>query len=155
MVRTLDFLLEKILLITNNMKLLLSILTVGFLGISGYLFTEETTPGLYESEVREMIESYVDESIENAQLGADTVLPIAGVIYNLSGSGVSGSATSITLASLTIPQTGQKLIDSDFSDTFYITLEPGNRNRQEIVSCTTVTQNASSATLSGCTRGLL
>jgi microcystin-dependent protein len=83
------------------------------------------------------------------------VQPIAGVTYNLAGSGVSGSATSLTLASLTIPQTGQKIQDSDLSDTFYLTIEPGNRTRQEIVSCTTVAQNANgTATLSGCSRGL-
>lgn len=82
------------------------------------------------------------------------VLPIAGSTYNLSGAGVSSSATSITLASLTIPQTGQKIQDSDLSSTFYITLEPGNRTRQELVSCTTVTQGATTATLSGCSRGL-
>lgn len=83
------------------------------------------------------------------------VQPIAGTTYTLSGAGVSSSATSITLSTLTIPQTGQKLQDSDFSTTFYVTLEPGNRSRQELVSCTTVTQNGNgSATLSGCTRGL-
>ena len=87
--------------------------------------------------------------------GVTTVLPIAGSTYSLSGSGVSGSATSITLTSLTIPQTGQKINDADVSDTFYVTLEPGSKTRQEIVSCTTVTQNANNtATLSGCSRGL-
>lgn len=85
----------------------------------------------------------------------DAVQPIAGSTYSLSGSGVSSSATSIILSSLTLPQTGQKLQDSDLSDTFYATLEPGNRSRQELVSCTTVTQNANgTATLSGCARGL-
>lgn len=83
-------------------------------------------------------------------------LPIAGVTYSLAGSGTTASATSITLTSLTVPQTGYELIDSNFSDTFYVTLEPGNQNRQEIISCTTVTQNANNtATLSGCSRGLL
>lgn len=88
-----------------------------------------------------------------APLGS--TLPIAGTTYNLSGSGVSSSATSITLQSLTIPQTGQPIIDADMSSTFYLTLEPGNKTRQEIVSCTTVTQNSGgTATLSGCSRGL-
>ena len=86
-------------------------------------------------------------------LGA--VLPIAGSTYNLSGSGISSSATSITLQSFTLPQNGYYIQDSDLSTTFYLTLEPGNRSRQEIVSCTTVTQNgAGTATLSSCTRGL-
>jgi len=80
---------------------------------------------------------------------------IAGQTYYLAGSGVSSSATSITLTSLTLPQNGYKIQDSDLSDLFYITLEPGNRTKQEIVSCTTVSQNAAgTATLSGCTRGL-
>lgn len=83
-------------------------------------------------------------------------LPVAGVTYTLSGSGVTASASSIPLTSLTIPQTGYELLDADFSTTFYVTFEPGNTKRQEIASCTTVTQNAdNTATLSGCTRGLL
>ena len=85
-----------------------------------------------------------------------STLPIAGNTYNLSGSGIYSSASSITLQSLTIKQTGYKLVDADFSDVFYITLEPGSNSRQEIASCTTVTQNAAgTATLSGCSRGLL
>ena len=87
-------------------------------------------------------------------LGA--VNPVAGTVYYLSGSGVGASAASITLTSLTVPQSGYELVDSDFSTTFYLTLEPGNRTRQEIASCTTIVQNAdNTATLSGCSRGLL
>lgn len=89
-------------------------------------------------------------------LGADLTLPLAGTVYSLSGSGISSAATSIGLTSLTIPQSGYEVQDSDLSATFYITLEPGSRTRQEIASCTTVTQNAdNTATLSGCSRGLL
>src|SRR3990167_7199440 len=84
------------------------------------------------------------------------VNPVAGTVYYLSGSGIGASATSITLTSLTVPQSGYELVDSDFSTTFYLTIEPGNRTRQEIASCTTVVQNAdNTATLSGCSRGLL
>lgn len=87
-------------------------------------------------------------------LGA-SVNAIAGHSYNLSGAGISSSATSLTLASLTIKQTGQKIADTDLADTFFITVEPGNTTRQEIISCTTVTQNANgTASLSGCSRGL-
>lgn len=87
-------------------------------------------------------------------LGATT--PVAGTTYRLYGAGVTASATSIVLQSLSIPQTGKLLQDSDFSDTFYVTFEPGSQKRQEIASCTTVVQNANgTATLSGCTRGLL
>ena len=92
-------------------------------------------------------------AVAEPEFGA--TLDIAGATYTLSGGGISSSATSITLSSFTLPQNGYKIQDSDISDTFYITLEPGNRSRQEIVSCTTVTQNAAgTATLSGCTRGL-
>jgi hypothetical protein len=82
-------------------------------------------------------------------------IPIAGATYNLSGGGLSSTATSLTLSSFTLKQTGQAIQDADMGDTFYLTLEPGNNSRQEIVSCTTVAQNSGgTATLSGCTRGL-
>jgi len=89
------------------------------------------------------------------QLGADSVLFFGGSTYYISGSGITSTGTSITLTSLTIPQTGQKILDADLSSTFFITVEPGNTTRQEFVSCTTVTQNSTgTATLSGCSRGL-
>ena len=107
--------------------------------------------GTYEQNVA--LEGFL-RSEEGLILGS--TLPVAGVTYNLAGSGVTASATSIVLKSLTIPQTGYLLQDSDFSTTFYLTFQPGNTKSQEIASCTTVTQNANgSATLSGCTRGLL
>lgn len=86
----------------------------------------------------------------------DTTSPFNGTTFFLSGSGVTSSATSITLSSFTIPQSGYKIADLDnIGTTFYMTLEPGSRTRQEIVSCTAHTQNAAgTATLSGCTRGL-
>jgi len=51
--------------------------------------------------------------------------PFAGATYNLAGSGVTGSATSITLQSLDIPQNGLKIRDSDLSEVFYVTIDPG------------------------------
>lgn len=107
--------------------------------------------GTYEQNVK-LLEYYQGYA---AEFGANASLPIAGTTYNLAGSGVSSSATSITLQSFTITQTGQKIIDSDLADTFFLTLEPGNKTKQEIASCTTVTQNSGgTATLSGCLRGL-
>lgn len=89
-------------------------------------------------------------------VGSDAVTPIAGQTYTLAGSGISSAETSFTLTSFTITQTGYRIQDSDMSDTFYVTFEPGSRSRQEIASCTTVTQNSDgTATISGCTRGLL
>jgi hypothetical protein len=88
-------------------------------------------------------------------LGADTVSYFGGQTYTLAGSGISSSATSFTLTSFTITQNGKLIQDSDMSDTFYGTFEPGSRTRQEFFSCTTVVQNSgNTATISGCTRGL-
>ena len=102
------------------------------------------------------IASIGNATVKESKFGADATLPIAGTVYNLSGSGISSSATTIGLTSLTLPQTGYEIIDSDLSSTFYVTLEPGSRTRQEVVSCTTVTQNVdNTATLTGCSRGLL
>lgn len=83
--------------------------------------------------------------------------PFAGNTYNLAGSGISGSATTITLTSLTLKQTGQPIQTTDLvgtGGTFYVTLEPGSNTKQEIVGCTGVTQSGTTASLTGCTRGL-
>lgn len=91
-----------------------------------------------------------------SQVSVGSTLNIAGTTYNIAGNGITSSATSVTLQSLTIPQTGALVTDAMLSDTFYLTLEPGSKTKQEIISCTTVTQNAGgTATLSGCARGLL
>lgn len=88
-------------------------------------------------------------------VGADTMQYVGGTVYRISGSGISSSATSIPLTSLTLPQNGYPLQDSDFASTFYLTLEPGDTTKQEFASCTTVGANTGGAvTLSGCTRGL-
>ena len=92
-------------------------------------------------------------------LGGDGTTFTGGTTYYLSGSGISSSATSIGLTSFTVPQSGYELLTADVagaSGSVYLTIEPGNRTRQEFVSCTTITQSASdtTATLSGCTRGL-
>lgn len=101
------------------------------------------------------INSYHQASEPELSVGTTAVLPIAGSTYSLAGSGISSSATSITLTSFTIPQNGYPIQDGDLSNTFYITVEPSSKTRQEIVSCTTDVQNANgTATFSGCTRGL-
>lgn len=88
---------------------------------------------------------------------ANTNQFVGGFPYFLAGSGISSSGTSITLTSLTLPQTGYEILTSDLGSPFYVTIEPGSTGRQEFASCTTVTQNPSNTTavLSGCTRGLL
>jgi len=127
-------------------------LTISILAllISGIVYFKPQSPQQdYQSYISDLVDQYARQN-----LGA-SVQPYAGFSYTLYGSGLSSSATSITLTSLTIPQTSQKIVDADLSDTFYITIEPGNKTRQEIVSCTTVAQNSNgTATLSGCSRGL-
>lgn len=127
---------------------LISTFLIGLSVIGGALFPPPTIIN------QPIVENPTPPPVEQ-ELGA--VLPVGAATYTLAGSGVSGSASSVTLTSLTIPQTGYELEDSDFSPTFYATLEPGSRDRQEFISCTTVTQSSSdnTATLSGCSRGLL
>ena len=61
---------------------------------------------IIDINVDERIEQAIGQhEVESELLGADSVLPIAGATYTLSGSGLSSSATSIVLSSLTIPQT--------------------------------------------------
>ena len=108
----------------------------------------------WDKQVQDTIKNYTIQSQkDNKILGA--TLPIAGSTYTLSGSGISSSATSFTLSSFTIPQNGYEIQDSDISDTFYMTVEPGSKTRQEIIACTTVAQNSTgTATISGCSRGM-
>ena len=82
--------------------------------------------------------------------------PIAGTTYTLAGPGLNSTVTSRNLNSFTIPQTGYRIQTSDLGSIVYFTIEPGNSQRQEIVSCTGVTQagGSSLATLTGCLRGL-
>jgi len=71
----------------------------------------------------------------------------------LSGSGVTSTATTVILTSFKTPDT-TKILTTDLGTTAYATLEPGT-SREEIISFTTVTQNADgTATLTGVTRGL-
>jgi hypothetical protein len=130
--------------IFNTIK---EIVVAGLIAVTGFF-------GLGpNANIEEPVE--VVEQAPSEILGASTQ-QVAGTVYYLAGSGVSSSATSITLTSLTIPQSGYEILDADVSDTFYVTLEPGSVLKQEIVSCTTITQNVNNtATLSGCTRGLL
>src|SRR3990167_3279457 len=115
----------------------------------------------YNDYVRKQIDDFVKQSrvLKEPVLGAAPDY-VAGLNFNLSGAGISSSATSITLQSLTIQQTGQEIVTADLiagaGNKFYITIEPGNRTRQEVVSCTAIAQSSSNntATLSGCSRGL-
>ena len=69
--------------------------------------------------------------------------------FTLSGSGVSSSATSIALVTLTTPD-GTAITMTDFgSDVGYATIEPGTA-REESISFTGIT----GSTLTGVSRGL-
>ena len=71
----------------------------------------------------------------------------------LAGSGITATATTIVLQSLVDPQ-DNTVLTADIGDACYATLEP-NTSREEIISFTTITQNADgTATLTGVTRNL-
>jgi hypothetical protein len=99
------------------------------------------------------------EPIEEDALGR-AVNPVATNNYVIAGSGISSSATTLTLTSFTAPVSGVPYTMANFGEGVsakgYLTIEPGSRTRQEIVSFTGLTQNSDgSATLTGVTRGLL
>jgi len=120
------------------MNEILSFVTGVALSIGSFL-------GIYQPPVEPPIE-----------FGSTTSINLAGTFpYFLAGSGISSSATSIVLTSFTLPQNSYPIQDADLDATFYITIEPGNRTKQEFASCTTVgTNTGGTVTLSGCTRGL-
>lgn len=127
--------------------------TVWIMSLAGYYVPTEQTA--LPPQVQAAMQQYLTQSEGSPLFGATQ--PFAGSTYNLAGSGVSSSATTLILTSLTIRQTGQLIQTTDLvgaGGTFYITLEPGSNTRQEIVGCTGITQAASSASLTGCTRGL-
>lgn len=93
---------------------------------------------------------------EAPSLGAVQNTKFVGTLpTTLSGAGITTSAASIGVSSLTLKQSGYLLTISDFGTTAYLTLEPGNSSRQEFASCTGITQNANgTAVFTTCTRGL-
>jgi hypothetical protein len=96
-----------------------------------------------------------DESNNQSELGMGGFNYVAGQQYKLAGSGISSSATSITLQSFTQPVSGIELVMTDFGDIGYGTLEPG-KSKKEFISFTGISQSGSDtkATLTGVTRGL-
>ena len=62
--------------------------------------------------------------------------------FNLAGSGVSISDTTMTLSSFQTID-GVDLAMTDFGAKGYMTIEPGSRDREEQISFTGITQNAS------------
>lgn len=142
----------------NTLLLTIATIISSVFGVHAPVQQLVSTPDyVTKSELQTAMDAYVAR-VQSPKLGA-APSPAALATYTLAGSGVSSSATSITLTSLTIKQTSQKITTSDLrqgaSDLFYITIEPGNTTRQEIVGCSTVTQNSNgTATLGGCSRGM-
>ena len=123
--------------------------TLWLLGVAGYQVPTSQQLSAYQAQA--------EQQYTNNNIAYGSVQPIAGQTYSLSGGGISSSATTITLTSFTIKQTGQPIQTSDLvgsSGTFYVTIEPGSNTKQEIVGCTGVTQAATYASFTGCTRGL-
>lgn len=84
-----------------------------------------------------------------------SVNAVGGTSYYLYGSGVAATDSSITLTSFKQPVNQYPLRMADFGTIGYLTLEPGNSNRQEFVSFSNVVQNTDgTATLTGVVRGL-
>ena len=130
------------------MQLLLQKFVVGITAISmaiaGFLgFTPKANVDKLETKI----------SALEQQLGAFT--PVSGQRYSLWGSGISSSATTLDLNSLTMLISGRELIMGDFGEIGYATIEPGTSN-MEFISFTGITQDGSSskATLTGASRGL-
>lgn len=138
-------------------SLLAKIILIPVVLIGSFFHKDEIAKVSLPVTTRAEIQQMVSDALagQSAVTFGNDTLPINGSTYNISGSGVTSAATSFNLSSLTIPQNGYKIVDADASATFYMTLEPGSRTRQEVVSCTTIVQNvAGTATISGCTRGL-
>jgi hypothetical protein len=78
--------------------------------------------------------------------------------FQISGSGISSSATSLNLVSFKITKPDASTRDitmADFGDLGLMVLEPGVARKEETISFTGVTQNGDgSATLTGVTRGI-
>lgn len=113
-------------------------------GLFGY------TPETVQAPVQEPAQEELGRAVD----------AVGGRTYTLAGSGISSSATTITLASLKAPVTGALLTMDNFGQGVnakaYATLEQGNPQRQEFISFTGVTQNGDgTATLTGVSRGLL
>ena len=79
---------------------------------------------------------------------------VQGQDFFLDGSGITATATSIVLVSMTYPNGNANIVTADIGAINYATLEPATA-REENISFTGITQNANgSATLTGVTRGL-
>lgn len=134
----------------------LTISIAGFLG-----FVPKTQVNQMEQSLNQQVEiiNNLNEKVSDLenQIPLGSTYFVAGGIFYLAGSGISSSATSITLQSFIEPVSSEELSMEDFGSIGFLTLEPGNSSKKEIVSFTGVSQAAAStkATLTGVTRGLM
>lgn len=85
---------------------------------------------------------------------ANLFLPVQAQKFRLAGSGVTSSATSMTLQSMKLPDGSTNIVTADIGALCFGTLEPGT-SREEQISFTGITQNSDgTATLTGVTRGI-
>lgn len=131
----------------------LGLATIGGL-FGAYQYKQQQEALADERAAIEQLKSEYQQALDQQkQFGAQ--YEVAGVPYSLYGSGIGTSDTSITLVSFKQPTSGYKLAMADFGTIGYLTLEPGNTTKQEIVSFSGISQNGDgTATLTGVTRGL-
>lgn len=138
------------------------VLAVLFLGLAtlgglfgAYEFKQQQSALKQEQQAIEQLKQSYEDTLQNPQQQFGAQYEVAGIPYYLYGSGVGASDTSITLVSFKQPTSGYKLSMADFGSIGYLTLEPGNTTKQEIVSFSGVSQNGdNTATLTGVVRGL-
>lgn len=108
-----------------------------------------------QQDVKKVKEEIKIETSQESDMKLGSISFVAGKTYYLYGGGIGSSDTSITLTAFKTPVSNYNLVMSNFGTTGYVTIEPANTTRQEIVSFTGITQNADgTATLTGATRGL-
>jgi len=120
-------------------------------GLAAALIALTPLPTQIENTQRD-IETLRSQLTAQMKVGAFT--PVQAQKFRLAGSGITATASSITLQSFKLPDASTTIAMADLGSVAYGTLEPGT-SKEEQISFTGVTQNANgTATLTGVTRGL-
>jgi len=130
------------------------VMTIGGLFVSPPPLIDPIDPTLERLQKLEKQLEYLREQLKDQEIIFGATKFVAGERYRLAGSGISLSATSVTLQKFQTLD-GRELTMSNFGDTGWMTLEPGT-SKKEFISFTGISQDGSSdeATLTGVTRGL-
>lgn len=143
-------------MLTSLVQKLITIVTTLAMIIAGQVLPaiQDTQEELAQLQVDQMSQQMSFQSAQEPRFG--TFYAVGGGRYYLAGSGISSSATSIVLRSLTEPISGLEIGMTAFGSTGFATIEPGSSNKKEFISFTGITQNANNteATLTGVSRGL-